>query len=320
MKTLFYPRSILLPVLFFGLISCGKAAAPPTATPTPSATPTLTATATATATATPEFHPGNSQRTVEVDGAERTYLLHVPPDADPETPIPLVFVFHGWSGLPDGIQGTTDFDYIADQKGFLAVYPRGSGTGNTDLSWNAGICCGYALDHGVDDIAFVNEMLEDLGSIAVIDPQRTYATGFSNGAFLSYRLACEMSDTFAAVAPVGGTLVFQPCEPEQPVALLAVHGLYDMTVPYEGGGDLIDNGFPPVTGSIQIWVGLNGCAGEPQVDEPYKNVVRTVYGNCEAGTAVELYTVDFFGHTWPLINTFPASETIWEFFAAHPRQ
>jgi polyhydroxybutyrate depolymerase len=320
MKTLFYPRSILLPVLFFGLISCGKAAAPPTATPTPSATPTLTATATATATATPEFHPGNSQRTVEVDGAERTYLLHVPPDADPETPIPLVFVFHGWSGLPDGIQGTTDFDYIADQKGFLAVYPRGSGTGNTDLSWNAGICCGYALDHGVDDIAFVNAMLEDLGTIAVIDPQRTYATGFSNGAFLSYRLACEMSDTFAAVAPVGGTLVFQPCEPEQPVALLAVHGLYDMTVPYEGGGDLIDNGFPPVTGSIQIWVGLNGCAGEPQVDEPYKNVVRTVYGNCEAGTAVELYTVDFFGHTWPLINTFPASETIWEFFAAHPRQ
>jgi polyhydroxybutyrate depolymerase len=309
-------RFLLTPALFLGLISCGPATAAPTAAPEPTATPT----ATAAATATPLLRPGNSERTVEVGAAERTYLLHVPPDADPETPIPLVFVFHGWSGLPDGIEGTSDFDYIADQNGFLAVYPRGSGTGNSDLSWNAGICCGFALDHSVDDIAFVNTMLEDLGTIAAVDPQRIYATGFSNGAFLSYRLACEMSDTFAAVAPVGGTLVFQPCRPERPVALLAVHGLYDMTVPYEGGGDLIDGGFPSVEESILAWVEWNGCTPSPRTDEPYKNVVHTAYGSCRAGTAVELYMVDYFGHNWPLINTFPASETIWEFFAAHPKQ
>jgi polyhydroxybutyrate depolymerase len=313
MKKLPPLRMILIPIIFYGAVSCGKAASLPTVTPEPTAAPT------AAPTATPSLRPGDYERTVNAGGAERAYLLHVPKGFDSLAPLPVVFAFHGWSGLPEGMLGTTDFNYIADQNGFLAVYPRGTGTANNDLSWNAGNCCGFAFNNHVDDVAFARRMLEDLGTITVIDPRRTYATGFSNGAFLSYRLACEMSDTFAAVAPVGGTLVFQPCRPEQPVALLHVHGLYDMTVPYEGGSDLIDGGFPSVADSIRTWVELDGCTGEAQVDQPYKNVVHTAYGDCRAGTAVELYTVDFFGHTWPLINTFPASQTIWEFFAAHPK-
>jgi polyhydroxybutyrate depolymerase len=304
-------------ILLSGLTACGRAAAPPTATPEPSAAPTETATATATA--TPGLPPGDYNRTVESGGVQRSYLLHVPKGFDSRAPVPVVFVFHGWSGLPEDMVGTTDFNAIADREGFLAVYPRGSGTGNGDLSWNAGICCGYALDRKVDDVAFVRRMLEDLASFAAPDPQRIYATGFSNGAFLSYRLACEMSDAFAAVAPVGGVLVLADCRPRQPVAVIHIHGLIDVSVPYEGGGDLISGGFPSVEESIQTWVALDGCSGAPVTDAPYKNVVHTAYDSCRAGTAVELYAINYFGHRWPLANTMPASETIWKFFAAHPK-
>jgi len=315
MKKIFILCFIRIPLLLLGLVSCGRLFA----TPTPTPTATFTPTATATSTATPVFRPGNFERKVEVDGRERSYLMHVPKGVDALTPIPVVFVFHGWSGQPEDMVGTTDFNYIADQKGYLAVYPRGTGSADNDLSWNAGICCGFALNNHIDEAAFVRAMLADLNGIARIDPKRTYATGFSNGAFLSYRLACEMSDTFAAVAPVGGVLVFPECRPQEPVSVIHFHGRIDNVVPYEGGGTLIENAFPSVEESIETWAELDGCAGEPKTDEPAKNVVHTAYNSCRAGTAVELYAINYFGHRWPLINTFPASETIWAFFAAHPK-
>jgi polyhydroxybutyrate depolymerase len=306
-------RSILAPALLLGLISCGRMAASPTATPEPTATPT------AAPTATPLLRPGDFERTVEVGGAQRSYLLHVPSGVGGLEPLPAVFVFHGWSGQPEGMLGTTDFNFIADQNGFLVLYPRGTGTSNSDLSWNAGGCCGAALAANVDEAAFVRGILADLGTIARIDPKRIYATGFSNGAFLSYRLGCEMSKTFAAVAPVAGVLVYDPCRPEQPVSVIHFHGIYDTTVPYGGGGTIIPGGLPSVEVSIQTWVELDGCTGPAQTDKPAKILVHTMYGSCRAGASVELYTIDFFGHTWPLINTFPASQTIWDFFAAHPK-
>jgi polyhydroxybutyrate depolymerase len=299
------------------LASCKQTVPPPTATPKPRATPTPTTTVTATA--TPLLPPGDSERTVDVDGGERSYLLHVPPDIDDQAPVPVMFFFHGWEDTPENMRGITDFNPIADANGFLVVYPRGSGTSNNDLSWNAGICCGFAVDEGVDEAAFVRRMLEDLETITRIDSKRIYATGHSNGGFLVYRLGCELSDTFAAIAPVSGVLGYAPCQPQQPVSVLHIHGMVDIYVPFEGGGDVIPGGFPPVMESIQTWLKLNACAGEPQLDEPYRNVVHTDWGECQAGTTVELYTIDLFGHRWPLANTFPASQTIWEFFDAHTK-
>jgi polyhydroxybutyrate depolymerase len=307
-------RSILIPALFLGLVSCNPVPAPPTAAPEPTAAPT------AAPTATPSLRPGDYERTVDVDGAERSYLLHVPAGIDGLGPLPAVFVFHGWSGTPEDMVVTTDFNILGDQNGFLAAYPRGTGTGNNDLSWNAGACCGAALAGNVDETAFVRGMLADLGAIARVDPKRIYATGLSNGAFLSYYLACEMSGTFAAVAPVAGVLTDDPCRPEQPVSVVHIHGINDVTVPYAGGGSVIPGGFLSVEETIQTWAKLDGCGGSPLTDEPFKNVAHTAYGDCRAGTSVELYAINYFGHRWPLINTFPASRTIWDFFAAHPKR
>jgi polyhydroxybutyrate depolymerase len=269
------------------------------------------ATATPTATPAPTLQPNEITRTVTVDGVERSYLLHIPPGVDAIHPLPVVFAFHGAGEQPATMQLATGFNEIADNNHFVLVYPEG--LGNT---WNGGKCCGYAVTNNIDDEAFVREVLSDLGAIVSINPKRIYATGFSNGGILSYRLACDMSDVFAAIAPVAGTLTYSPCAPQQPVSILHVQGMADRTVPFEGGGTL---NFPPLEQVIATWVDLNSCPSSATVDKPIEKITRSAYTPCKAGTAIEIYAVESGGHSWVSKYIYPLSETIWDFFAAHPK-
>jgi polyhydroxybutyrate depolymerase len=186
------------------------------------------------------------------------------------------------------------------------VYPNGTGPAN-QLSWNAGDCCGYASQSSVDEMAFIRGILAEVGALATIDPARIYATGFSNGGFLSYRIACEMADTFAAVAPVGGVLRFPACEPANPISLIHFHGLSDNVVPYDSGGKA----------GLELFATLDGCTDSTTV-EVNPVTAHTIYTSCQEGTAVELYTVEPMGHMWPSQYILPASQIMWEFFKAHP--
>jgi polyhydroxybutyrate depolymerase len=306
--------AILSTALLFSTTACSQAVAKPTATSAP------TATTPPTPTPAPTLPSGDSTRSLIIDGSERTYLLHIPPGLDMDHPVPVVFVFHGYDpeahfAVTD-IQNISGFDEIADKTGFLVVYPYG-----TSGSWNAGKCCGIAVQNNVDDIAFIRQMLSDLGAIARLDPKRIYATGFTFGAMLSYRLACEMSDTFAAIAPLAGVLVYSPCQPHEPVSVLHIHGLKDIAVPFAGGLGILASGkiiFPSVEESIATWVKLDGCTSIPQVQKK-DLVTHTVYSACQSGTAVELYTHDALGDSWPTQYVFPAAQIIWDFFAAHPK-
>ena len=266
------------------------------------------------------LQPGDSQRTLTVTGMERNYLLHIPPGLSTGQPAALVFVFHGYSENASFIQQTSGFNEISDKGGFIVVYPNGSGS-NGGQSWNAAGCCGYAIQNNVDDQAFISQIISDVGTLTRIEPKKIYATGFSNGALLSYRLACEMADTFAAVAPVAGVLVSSPCLPAQPVAIIDFHGMSDDVVPYNGGGTLPISGkpFPPVEQSIGTWSKLDGCAKTPQVEQSAV-FSHTTYTGCQKGSAVELYAVKGIGHSWPTQYVVPASQLIWDFFKAHPKQ
>ncbi len=297
--------SIFAFMLLISTTACGQTAS---ATPTPVE---ATATLAATATPAPILQPSEATRTVTVNGVERWYLLHIPPGVDNIHAVPLVFAFHGAGEQVTLLQLSSGLDEVSDKGGFVLVYPQG--LGNT---WNGGTCCGYAVENNIDDEAFVREMLSDLGTIVSIDPKRIYATGFSNGGILAYRLACEMSDVFAAIAPVAGTLGYSPCEPQQPVSVLQVQGMADQAVPYAGGGPL---DFPPLEEVIATWVDLNGCPTSATVDNPIEKITRSVYAPCEAGTAVELYAVEGGGHSWISKYVYPMSEIIWGFFAAHPK-
>jgi polyhydroxybutyrate depolymerase len=285
------------------LAGCSPAATAPAATPT----------------AAPTVPPGDSEHLIAANSMQRSYLLHVPPEFSATEPAALVFVFHGLA--EDGLYMSvvTGMSEIADASGFLVVYPDGTAPPGP-LSWNAGGCCGYALNNQVDESAFIREILADLGRSFTIDSKRVYAAGFSNGALLSYRLGCEMSDTFAAIAPVAGFLSQNPCRPNQPVSVIHIHSDGDVSVPYGGGGMNPSTGlpFPSVNIGIATWVRLDGCENSPE-REQLGIVSHTKYASCRNGSAVELYVVKGIGHVWPPASVLPASRIIWEFFAAHPK-
>jgi polyhydroxybutyrate depolymerase len=300
-------NSLLIPCgwILAALVLSGCARAP---SPTAAITPTAEAI----------IFPGESERTINVGGLERSYFLHVPPSLAADQPLPLVLAFHGYSGTGKSLAAATGFSDLADLYGFLVVYPDGLGPAGA-TSWNAGGCCGFAKSANLDEVAFVRGILSDLGTIARIDPQRVYATGFSNGAMLSYRLGCEMSDTLAAVAPVAGVLLNNACGPAQPVSILHIHGMADTSVPYSGNTTPAASGvFESVEQSIATFVALDGCPPAPEVKQ-HGLVTHTAYGPCRDGSAVELYSLQGIGHFWPPTAILPASQIIWNFFVAHPK-
>jgi polyhydroxybutyrate depolymerase len=318
-KMKLHPYILFACAVLIGLAACGKAApaakaAPvataPAATPSPRPTPTAAST----------LQPLDSVRKLTINGLERSYLVHIPAGLNAGASIPLVFVFHGYGEGAEFIQQTRGFNDIADTGRFIVVYPNGTGPGN-DLSWNASGCCNTAMANHIDEATFVHQIIADLGTLATIDPKRTYAAGFSNGALLAYRLACEMSDTFAAVAPVAGALVTDPCQPGQPVSVIHFHGLVDPVIPYAGGATVQSTGqpYPPTEQSVATFAQLDGCAATPTV-ETAAIYTHTTYTGCKNGAAVELYAVKGVGHMWPTKYIVPASQIIWDFFTAHPKQ
>jgi len=276
--------------------------------------------------------PGDTTRVLTHDGLERSYIVHVPPGYDPARATPVVLVFHGGGGHAENARTMTGFDAVADAEGFIVVYPNGTGQRpDRLLTWNGGRCCGYALEQNVDDVGFVRALLADLGAIANIDARRIYATGMSNGAIMSYRLACELADVIAAIGPVAATQNLDACTPSRPAPVLHIHGDADKHAPYAGGvgaESLVGIPFEPVETTIEFWVRQNGCASTPQVTQN-GSIRHTVYNGCQQNAAVELYTVVGGGHAWPggqpgwkggdvPTTELHASQVIWDFFAAHP--
>lgn len=263
---------------------------------------------------------GDQWHTLRVNGLERTYLLHVPAGLEAGQLAPLLLVFHGYRNTAETARLISGFDRIADEELFIVAYPNGTGEDASTLSWNGGRCCFYARDNNIDDVGFTRQMIADIEAYASIDPKRIYAAGMSNGGIFSYRLACEMSDTFAAVAPVAGAWLYEPCQPKQPISIIHVHGLEDNVVPYDGSGappELSDVGFTPVDEGLAFWAEQDGCPAEAQVEQDGA-ITHTVYAPCRNDTAVELYAVAGTGHTWPLLKI-QTSRVIWDFFAAHPK-
>ena len=276
--------------------------------------------------------PTEERRTLEVDGVERGYLVFLPPSYRPEHPAPLVLVFHGGGGRATGIAPHTGFSLLAEREGFVAVYPDGLGR-----RWNDGR--GFAAAH--DDVGFVRALLDTLGRTLTLDPRRIYATGISNGAVFSYRLACDLPGVFAAVAPVAGAMpvdLAPSCVHPEPVSVLAMQGTADPLMPYTGGGGGRRRGrVLSAARSVAFWAAAAGCdespvtTAEPDVTPADGTQVRrTTFTGCRDGRSVELYTIEGGGHTWPggppvsgsvgrVSRDVDATTLIWAFFAQHPR-
>lgn len=279
---------------------------------------------------------GNQEKTIEVGGRTRSYVLHVPPQYDGRKALPLVIVMHGGGGNAANAERMSGFTSKADREGFLVAYPNGTSRfGNRLLTWNSGNCCAYALREKVDDVGFLRAMIAQIEREMRVDPTRIYATGMSNGGMMSYRLGCELADKLAAIGPVAGALNVDKCEPSEPVSVVAVHGMADQHVLFEGGqpkvqADRVPRVDKSVAYAMEFWRKANGCTSAVQKER--SGIVREeTYSGCRNGTEVKLYAIEGEGHTWPggqagrtqadqPTHAFSATDALWEFFVAHAKK
>lgn len=290
----------------------------------------------------PQFvPPGDYKRSFQHDGRSRSYQIHIPIILKNQRNIPLVLAFHGGGSNANIMRRSTELVSVSGQKGFAVVFPEGTGPGQRLLTWNGGRCCAYAKRKNVDDVGATAALLDELLKIIPYDKKRVYATGISNGAMICYRLACELSDRIAAIAPVAGNLEISPCNPTKPVPVIHFHGTLDRNVPFGGGvGDrsITKTDYHSVKYTIDRWKAINACGGSksenklPDFTNDGTTVNRKEWSNCKNGSSVALITIENGGHTWPgspikkwgrlgnVCQDISAAKIMWEFFEKHSRQ
>ncbi len=284
---------------------------------------------------TDPFTAGDHRRTLMLGGYSRIFDVHVPPGYDGSTPVPLVLDFHGSAHNLTDQAGVSGWRSLADREDFIVAYALGlfgqpeapEVDTNATLTihgpaFNAGpLCCGMARAKRIDDVGFARAIVQALAAEANIDRTRVYATGWSNGGFMSYRLACEAADVFAAVAPVAGRIGLFPtasCQPSRPTAVIEFAGLNDPMVPYQGG----KGGWPSATQSFAYWRDVNGCGSGPPDDRvDLGTSYCETYRNCSAGVQVELCSVEAsqvsytVGHCTYLNPDIDIPQTAWAFLS-----
>ncbi len=307
---------------------------------TPSSPPQPTQQAAQQPPSSPSQPLQSGTQTLQHGNYPRSYELHVPPSLPANQPVALVLVFHGGAGSGKSTERLTNFSAMADQQGFVVAYPDGVGRqwhDQPDTTPEA---------KAIDDVGFISALIDRLSQAFRIDSNRVYATGISNGAGLSYRLACELSGKIAAIGPVAGALgvtEVNQCHPDHAVAVIDFHGTGDPVINYNGGTVKLGKN-PPVLLStpdtIARWRQIDGCPAPGQAQAlPHRDAADTTHverqlsGSCRAGTAVDAYIIAGGGHTWPggpqylperavgkVNKDINATDLIWNFFAQHPKQ
>jgi polyhydroxybutyrate depolymerase len=281
----------------------------------------------------------NDLHTLVHAGLKRTYVVRTPRGLSRSgTPLPVVVVLHGGGGNAENGETMTGFTELVERERIIVVYPDGTAARArvTLHTWNAVHCCGHAMEAHVDDVGFVNAMLDSLVTTYPVDANRIYATGMSNGAMMTHRLGRELSRRFAAIAPVVGAVFGDEPDAKGPVSALMINGLLDKAVPAEGGptggrSAREWDGTPTKPNLAQgaYWARANGCAAVPKRSE--RGAVITWRYDCPSGRAVEILQLRDGGHAWPggergsrvgdrPSTVIDATEVMWAFFKAHPRR
>ncbi|MFN0276440.1 MAG: T9SS type A sorting domain-containing protein [Chitinophagales bacterium] len=263
------------------------------------------------------------------EGDYRDYIIYIPGIYDGSEAVPLLLNLHGYGSNSFEQLYYADFKPIADTANFIMVLPNGSFDPFFPSArfWN----CFIADDIGVDDVQFLSNLIDTISANYNIDQNRVYSTGMSNGGFMSYTLAGELSNKIAAVASVTGSIDkdrFAAYDPQHPTPVMEIHGTGDFVVPYDGSFD-----FKPIEEVIDYWISINNCNPDPEII-PVENTSTTdgctaehyIYSGGDNEANVELFKVIGGGHTWPgtaffyfdVTNLdFNASKEIWNFFTRY---
>jgi polyhydroxybutyrate depolymerase len=259
-------------------------------------------------------------------GRKREYVLYVPRSYQPAKATALVISLHG-AGLWGAAQReTSQWDRVADEHGFIVVYPSGAGGGGPRV-WHEGDGTGPSRD-----VRFISELIDTLEARYNIDPRMIYANGLSNGGGMSFALSCTLSDRIAAVGMVGAALLvpFRWCTEQRPVPVIAFHGTADSEAPYTGGFSWVaSQRFQGVRAFMASWARRNRCDSRPADSVVARDVTRLEYTKCADHATVVLYTVKGGGHSWPGGGPLPewfvgptsrsidATSLMWAFFREH---
>jgi len=251
-------------------------------------------------------------RSISSGGSKRSYLVHVPAKYDATKPAPLVLNFHGFGSNPEKQNALSAFEPISDREGFILVTPDGG------IGWR------FAQSARDANTAFVRDVVSSVSADLCVDGKRIFATGKSQGGFMSSWLGCMAPDVVAAIAPVSG--MYEPTGGCGSIPIMEFHGKADTTIPFGGGHVLMLGTFQGAIAVMEKWAQLNRCTGTPETASVSPHVQRVTYQGCAAATIQ--YITDA-GHTWPGTtiregdDTRPAdlaaSELIWEFLKAHPK-
>jgi len=276
--------------------------------------------------------PGSYNCSMNCDGIERTYCLHIPPSYDKAVAVPLVIALHGVGGTGKGMNKLTGFNDVSDKEGFIAVYPDG-----IMKMWK----CDGRLNKQ-SDLQFISSLIDNISTVLNIDRNRVYATGMSNGGFMCIYLASNLSDKIAAIAPVGATMTdyqYNNFSPPVSVPVLIMDGTEDPLVHWEGGEITLFSRMKvgkakSVEDTVKFWVNHNHCSQKPSVryleDKAPKDGTKVrceIYAGGTNGSQVILYAIEGGGHTWPgglqymsedkigkTCRDINGSQVIWEFF------
>jgi polyhydroxybutyrate depolymerase len=266
--------------------------------------------------------------TLVSSGRRREYLLHIPASYDRKRPTPLVISMHGAGGWPSQQMRTSRWNRVADDEGFIVVYPSGERIG--PRVWHVGPGDGLTRD-----VRFISDLIDKLRAEYNIDPNRIYVNGLSNGGGMSFVLSCTISGRIAAVGLVAAaqTLPWKWCSHDRPMPMIAFHGTADPIVPYGGGTTWVSpRSFPTVAGWATNWARRNRCAPHATDSAIAPHVIRREFTGCADDASVVLYTIRDGGHSWPGGEPMPewfvgttskevdASREMWAFFRAHPKR
>jgi len=286
----------------------------------------------------------SEQKTINltIDGNARSFIVYLPTGYNNAGEMPLIFVIHGGSGTPEGMINIANFKTIADRDKVVLVYPAG-----IQKNWNDGRPT-TPNQLGINDVSFFNQMCDYMINNYSVDGTKIYATGISNGGFMSSRLGCELSNRIAAIAvdaaTIESTTIAPNCNPGRPVPAIYIHGTTDPLVPFTGGqmtaggtaGGTVLSHFQ----AIDKWVSINGCNSTPttitdlpDIANDGTTIKQRVYSGGTNGSEVVSYVITNGGHTWPqgyqylneaiigkTSQDMNACEVIWAFFKRFKRQ
>ena len=262
-----------------------------------------------------EVENGFISLSIEHDGQTRRYFTYIPEGNNESNPFPVLFNFHGGSGNATGQIYTADFRSIADTAKFILVYPEG-----LYGDWNMSLPGDSDSKNTTDDYGFIEKMIVQLSNSYVVDEDRLYAVGFSNGAGMAHGLAASQSNRFAAIASMAGNLyknVANNSNPS-PTSILTIHGTLDGSRPYYEES-LLAGYYYNIENMHSYWVDKNQCDETPTESTFFSSgsIIHQTFENCLDGHSIEHYKVMNGGHYWLSFfqNNIPTNQIIWNFLS-----